>query len=254
MRMRTVRYDWFLALAGVGLPVVGTAIEAMSRFGSVAPPALWQAHLAQPLLWIMDTTPFVLGGLGRVIVRQHEDLVRQSAELVRRSQDVVRVEQARREGLESTAKELAGAAQALLGSVAEFTAMTTAAAAGVRETTEAMGDLSQSAASAALTAETVIGLAVRSERLLAASDTAQPPGDPDQTARGLAEALDRSVKAAKEIARVAQRQEQAIEHVHHAMSGISHATAETVASTRAVEREARALSDLAESLQAAVKG
>jgi methyl-accepting chemotaxis protein len=251
--MRTFRYDWYLALAGVGLPLLGTAIEAMTHSAGLSPPALWQAHLGQPLLWIMDTTPFVLGGLGRVIVRQHEDLVRQSAELVRRSEAIVRVEQARREGFERTARELAGAAQALLGSVSEFTATTTAAAAGVRETTEAMGELSQSAASAALTAETVIGLAVRSERLLAASDAAPPAGAAEETVRGLAEALDRSVRGAKEIARVAQRQEQAIEHVLHAMNGISHASGETVTSTRAVEREARALSELAESLKAAVQ-
>jgi methyl-accepting chemotaxis protein len=253
--MRTLRYDWYGALAGVGLPLLGTAIEAMTHFGSVAPAALWKAHLGQPLLWIMDTAPVVLGGLGRVIVRQHQDLVRQSAELVSRSHEVVRVEQARREGFERTAKELAGAAQALLGSVSEFTATTGEAAEGVRETTEAMGELSQSAASAALTADTVIGLAVRSERLLASSDAAQPAvRDPEEAVRDLADALDRSVRAAKDIARVAQRQELAIEHVLHAMNAISHATHETVASTLAVEREARALSELAESLKAAVKG
>jgi methyl-accepting chemotaxis protein len=243
--MRTFRYDWYLALAGVGLPLVGTVIEAMSHLGSLAPAALWRAHLGQPLLWIMDTTPFVLGGLGRVIVRQHEDLVRRSAE-------VVRVEQARREAFERTARKLAGAAQALLGSVAEFTANAAAAAAGVRETTDAIGELSQDAASAALTAETVIGLAVRSERLLADADPAE--GGDAARVRGLAEAVDRSVKGAKEIARVAQRQEVAIEHALRAMNGISHATEETVASTRAVEREARALTDLATSLQEAVRG
>jgi methyl-accepting chemotaxis protein len=246
--MRTFRYDWYLALAGLGLPLVGTAIEAMSHLGSLAPAALWRAHLGQPLLWIMDTTPVVLGGLGRVIVRQHEDLVRRSAE-------VVRVEQARREGFERTARKLAGAVQALLGSVSEFTATTGAAAAGVRETTEAIEELSQDAASAALTAESVIGLAVRSERLLAHTDPAGVgAGDIASTVRGLADALDRSVKGAKEIARMAQRQEVAIEHALRAMNAISHATEETVASTRAVEREARALTELATSLQETVTG
>jgi hypothetical protein len=244
--MRTFRYDWYLALAGLGLPILGTAIEALAHLGSVAPAALGRAHLGQPLLWIMDTAPIVLGALGRVIVRQHDDLVRRSAE-------VVRLEQERREGFERTARKLAGAAQALLGSVSEFTATTAAAAAGVRETTEAIGELSQDAASAALTAETVIGLAVRSERLLAG--TAPGAGDADDaaTVRGLAEALDRSVRGAKEIARMAQRQEVAIEHALRAMNGISHATEDTVASTRAVEREAKALTDLATSLQESVR-
>ena len=140
-----IRYDVYGALVGVGLPLVGTLIEALHHFGSVAPAALVRAHAGQPLLWIMDTTPFVLGGLGRVIVRQHQDLLAKSGEIVRQSDEIVRLEQVRRESFDRTARELSHMAQGLLGNVAAFTATTTEAATSVRETTEAMKQLSQSA-------------------------------------------------------------------------------------------------------------
>jgi methyl-accepting chemotaxis protein len=337
--MKTPRYDWYGAAAGAGLPLVATIIEAATTLGSVAPGALWRAHLAEPLLWIMDTTPFVLGALGRVIASQHGEILRASGALVRQSRALVELEQARREGFERTAKELAGASQGLLGSVSAFTETTAEAASGVRETTAAIGELSQSAASAALTADTVIGLAVQSARtseegirdaasqgqelarladeVRALSDRIEALGArlagafsiPDlvaavrerpeeaaqaaarvrgvleevqralastllsarsageraaagarvasqtgETIRALARAVERSVAAAKEIARVAQQQETAIEHALKAMKAISHATGASATSTAAVEREARHLNELAESLKAAVQG
>jgi methyl-accepting chemotaxis protein len=162
--MKRLGYDGYGAILGAGLPLVATFIEALRELGSVAPAALLRAHLHQPLLWIMDTTPFVLAALGKVIQRQQDDLVRQSAELVRKSDEIVRLEQARRESFDRTAKDLFHAAQGLLGNVAAFTATTAEAATSVRETTAALNQLSQAATSAALTAETVIGIAVQSER------------------------------------------------------------------------------------------
>src|SRR5512142_1675416 len=164
MTRTTLRYDWYGAFFGLGLPLLGTAIEALRLFHSLAPSALVRAHLGQPLLWIMDTTPFVLGGLGRVIVQQHQHLVRQSDALVRQSQAIAALEQARRESFESTAREVAGAAQALLGSVSEFTAVTGDVAAAAREATALMAEVSGDATSAALVADEVIGLAARSDR------------------------------------------------------------------------------------------
>ncbi len=163
--MQWFRYDRYGAVVGVGLPLVGTFIEALRDYGSVAPRALLAAHVGQPLLWIMDTAPVVLGGLGMIIVRQHRDLVRQSDELVRKSEESVRLEQARRDSLTRTASELFHAAQGLLGNVSEFSSTTARTAASVRETTATMNQLSQTASSAALTAETVIGLALQSERV-----------------------------------------------------------------------------------------
>jgi methyl-accepting chemotaxis protein len=156
-KRKTIRYDWFGALFGLGLPLVGTAIEALRLYHSILPSALYRAHLGQPLLWIMDTTPFVLGLLGRVILNQQETVLRQSDELVA-------VEQARREGFEATAKKLFLAAQGLLGTVSDFTATTGEAAESVRRVTVTMNGLSQAASAAALTADTVIGIGMHAER------------------------------------------------------------------------------------------
>lgn len=255
---RKFRYDWYGALAGVGLPLVGTIIEAVTHLGSLAPAALLRAHLGQPLLWIMDTTPFVLGGLGRVIVRQHEELVRQSDELVRRSQEIVRLEQARRESFERTASELAHAAQALLADVRDITRTTTETAASVRATTTAIHQLSQAAAAAALTADDVIGLALRSERageegLRQAEAADAGPSGLAEEVRGLSATLRDSARAAREIARVAQQQEGGIELALKAMNQIALATEETVTSTQHVAREARELEAMAASLRAATR-
>ncbi len=233
--MKRVRYDLWGAAAGIGLPLLGTLIEALARFGTVAPAALVRAHLGQPLLWIMDTAPLVLGGLGRIIAEQHHDRLRQSDALVRQSQAIAALEQARRASFDSTAREVAGAAQALLGSVSEFTAITAEVAASAREATALVSQVSNDAISAALVADEVIGLGARKDRT------------------GDAEAIERSAASAREIARAARRQEGAIERVLAAMTGIAHAADGAEASTRAVEKEARALTGLAASLKDAVK-
>ncbi|WP_242345414.1 methyl-accepting chemotaxis protein [Anaeromyxobacter terrae] len=368
--MKRLGYDWYGALIGVGLPVVATFVEAYRHLGTLTPDALLRTHLHQPLLWLMDTTPFVLGAIGKLVERQHDELVRQSAEILRQSDEIVRLEQARRESFDRTAKELSLVAQGLLGNVAAFTRTTSEAAAGVRETTAAMNQLSLSASSAALTAETVIGLAVQAERQSAqglaqaeasgaellrlaeevrglsrqiealdarmrdvydlgdllrdvadrseqlaegaagiaarAGSGTEGPGDvaerlrrqgaetrsaaaharqtlsdvhramldavsaaeggiahaqlgaatatrTAETIRGLATALSESSRAAREIARVAQQQEGAIEQVLKAMNEIAHSTDDTLASTREVDREARALNELATFLRAATK-
>ncbi|HET6439806.1 MAG TPA: chemotaxis protein [Anaeromyxobacter sp.] len=159
-----LRYDWYGALIGLGLPLLGTAIEALRQFQSLSPPALVHAHLGQPLLWIMDTTPVVLGLLGRIILVQQDTVVRQSRELVDKSQALVRAELARREGFEATAGRLFHAAQGLLGTVSDFTATSGEAATSARRVTEALTGVSQAASAAALTAETVIGIGVQAER------------------------------------------------------------------------------------------
>ena len=370
MNRTHLRYDWYGALIGLGLPLLGTAIEGLRQFQSVAPSALWRAHLGQPLLWIMDTTPVVLGLLGRIILVQQNTVVRQSGLLVEKSQELVAMEQARREGFEAIARKLFHAAQGLLGTVSDFTAKTEEAAAGVRRVTETLSGLSQSASAAALTADTVIGIGVKAERastdglrhveaagaellglaeevrefsgavemlavplselrrqvaraadLLDAAERlpelalhAREAGDggasseellgalrahvealrratgdlkhllgqvqqvsdeanlaaqagseraaasarvathTSETIRGLAVALRQSARTAREIARVAQQQEGAIELVLKAMNEIAHATGGTALITQHVESEARSLNELAASLREAVKG
>ena len=162
--MRSTRYDLYGAAVGVGLPVLGTVLEAWTRHGGVTPAALTAALSGQPLLWIMATTPFVLGGLGHALVREHDENVRQASEIVRQSEEIVRLEQARRESFQKTASELFGAAQGLLGNVSNFTSTAAETATSVRETSATLHSLSQTASAAALTAETVIGIALQAER------------------------------------------------------------------------------------------
>jgi hypothetical protein len=113
--------------------------------------------------------------------------------------------------------------------------MTGGVAASVRDAKAVMAQLSSDATSAALVADQVIGLAARSDRT------------------GDAEAVQRSAAAAREIALVAHRQEGAIERVLATMVGIAQAADGAEASTRAVEKEARALTGLAARLGDAVR-
>ena len=161
--MRSTRYDLYGAAAGVGLPVLGTVIEAWSR-GGLSPERLVAAFAGQPLLWIMATTPVVLGGLGHVLVRQHGEIMRQSGEIVRQSGEIVALEQARRESLQGTASELFGSARGLLGNVSAFTRTNEEAAGSVREASATLHALAQASGTAALTAEKVIGIALKAER------------------------------------------------------------------------------------------
>jgi methyl-accepting chemotaxis protein len=140
----------FGALLGLAFPIIGTLIEAFTRGYGLEPSGLLRAQASSPLLWIIDTAPFFLSVL---------------ASLAGRSQDqILALDAARRDGYLKTASELFTAAQGLLSTVSSFSSMTAETAASVRETTATMGHLGQTATQAALTAETVIGLARQGER------------------------------------------------------------------------------------------
>jgi methyl-accepting chemotaxis protein len=148
--MYTRKYAVMGAAFGVLLPVFGTVVEAVSRGYGLGVAGLARAQASSPLLWILDTAPLFLGVF---------------ASMAGRSQDqVLALEGARRDGYLKTAAELFASAQALLSTVSSFSSMTAETAASVRETTATMGQLGQTATKAALTAETVIGLARRGER------------------------------------------------------------------------------------------
>jgi len=148
--MHARRFAIYGVFFGLGFPVIGTVIEAFTRGYGLGVSGLVQAQASDPLLWIIDTAPFFLGVL---------------AYLAGRSQDnIVELEKSRRDGYDRTASELFTAAQALLSTVSSFSSMTAETAASVRETTATMGHLGHTATQAALTAETVIGLARRGER------------------------------------------------------------------------------------------
>jgi len=158
--MRATRYAIYGALGGLGLPAAGTLLSAWVHHAALSPRLLLAALAGDPLVWIMETAPLVLGALGFVIGRQHDGLARQHEE-------ILRLERARRDGFERAAAELSQRAKGLLGSVSSFTASTAETAASVRETSATMTQLLRTATAAALTAETVIGLAQESERAAA---------------------------------------------------------------------------------------
>src|SRR5512138_1169502 len=147
--MYTRRYALIGAFFGFLFPAIGTVIEAVYRGYGVSISGLARAQ-ASPLLWIIDTAPFFLGVF--LSIAGH------------RQDQILSIESARRDGYLKTANELFTAAQALLSTVSSFSSMTAETAASVRETTATMGQLGQTATKAALTAETVIGLARHGEK------------------------------------------------------------------------------------------
>jgi methyl-accepting chemotaxis protein len=149
--MHSRRYALYGALFGILFPIIGTIIKAASRpeYG-LSGAGLVSAVATSPLVWIIFTAPFFLGVFASFAGRRQDQ--------------IVAVEQARREGYLKTASELFTAAQSLLSTVSSFSSMTAETAASVRETTATMGHLGQTATKAALTAETVIGLARQAER------------------------------------------------------------------------------------------
>jgi len=141
------RYAAVGVLFGLGFPLIATLIEASTRYGSLS--AIAQAQRS-PVLWIVDTAPLFLGLLAGFAGWQQDKIIVLQSE--------------RRGQVTKTAQELFTTAQTLLSTVSSFSSMTSETAASVRETTATMGQLGHTATKAALTAETVIGLARKSER------------------------------------------------------------------------------------------
>ena len=152
MRAHRHAISWAVwgALVGAAFPLAGAVVEAASHpeYGPGAAALLRAA--GTPLFRIVCAAPVVLGLLSALVGQRQDRLVA--------------VEEARREAFLKTASELFTAAQALLATVSSFSAPTAGTAASVRETTATMGQLGHTATQAALTAETVIGLARQGER------------------------------------------------------------------------------------------
>jgi methyl-accepting chemotaxis protein len=147
--MFTRKYALWGFLFGIAFPVLATLVEALDRRYGLTLQGLLRAQTS-PLLWIIDTAPVFLGAAASFVGRRQDQ--------------VLAIEVARRDGFLKTASELFTAAQGLLSTVSSFSSMTAETAASVRETTATMGQLGQTATKAALTAETVIGLARQGER------------------------------------------------------------------------------------------
>lgn len=143
-------YGLIGAAIGLPLPLAATFIEAGQHFGGVSPSSLAAAQASSPLLWIIDTVPIVMGFLALLVGRRQET--------------IADLESSTTAGSLQTAGDLSAAARALLTTVQSFSAMTVDTAASVRQTSNTMSQLSHTAMQAALTAETVIGLAQKSQK------------------------------------------------------------------------------------------
>jgi methyl-accepting chemotaxis protein len=140
------RYALLGALAGFFFPALATLIEAQLHHQG----NLLAAQAGSPLLWIVDTAPVILAFLAWMVGSRQDQ--------------VLELEEARAGAYVRTAQDLSAAATALFQSVSAFSAMTADTAAAVQEVTQTMTALSHTAMRAALTAETVIGLAQKSAR------------------------------------------------------------------------------------------
>src|SRR5512147_2015068 len=143
----TKRYAIYGAAFGLCFPLMAIPIEALTRYGSIG--ALGKA-LGSPLIWIILSAPFFLGLFASFAGRRQDQ--------------IIALEAAKRAAFKRTASDIFTAAQTLLSTVSSFSSMTSETAASVRETTATMGQLGHTATQAALTAETVIGLAKSSQR------------------------------------------------------------------------------------------
>ncbi len=144
--MNARAYAFYGVLFGVSFPFLGTLLQALSS-DATANGFLSRIGHAQalPVMWLVDLAPLVLGLLGYIAGKREDEF--------HSFQD------SKREQLKMTAGELFTGAQSLLSTVSSFSAMTTQTAASVRETSSTMQHLGQNAARAALSAETVVGIA-----------------------------------------------------------------------------------------------
>jgi len=145
--MYTRRYALYGALFGLCFPIVASLVQAavLARRIDISFGSGLGAAQGEPLLWIIWSAPLFLGLFASLAGRRQDQLLAS--------------EQARRQAYLQTARELTGSAQSLLSTVSSFSSMAAETAASVRETTATMGQLGQTATQAALTAETVIGVA-----------------------------------------------------------------------------------------------
>ena len=173
-----------------------------------------------PVLWLLGAVPALLAPLGWALGSQ-------AASIEERRDEMARVSRARRDEAERTSAELVQRASGLVAAVASLTASTEETAAGVRDTSATMSRLSTTATASALTAETVVGLALDSERT---------------AARGLSTA-EQSRQALTRLAEEVQALSQLIAGLNERMREVFHvadAVAQIAERSRSISAMARA--------------
>ncbi len=110
-----VRYAFIGIVFGIGLPIVATASEVWWHGLPLTWENLLHAHLAEPLLWVMDTTPVVLGFVSYIAGKQQDRANRTAQELeqrvVERTAELAQLNQqlqadiARRQDIETELRE-----------------------------------------------------------------------------------------------------------------------------------------------------
>lgn len=228
--MYTRRYAVYGALFGFLFPAAGTLIEALTRYRGLPLGAALAAAQGAPLLWVIDTAPLVIGVMAALTGRRQDALLA--------------LEVARRQHFEETAGELFGSAQTLLAAVSSFSAMTVQTAASVRETTATMGQLGNTATQAALTAETVVGLAHRSKHAS------------DEGLSAVERATGELVKISEEVRALSQRiqgLDARMRDVFEIASVVGGIADRSQQMAEAVEKEARRLGTEGDSLGLVVK-
>jgi methyl-accepting chemotaxis protein len=149
--MTSRRYALWGALFGLTFPIVATALQALLQPAADGFfPSAARAQASLPLLWIIDTAPLVLGFFAWYAGGLEE----------RR----VSAERTSRLALSDFSKEINRASQKLFSTVSSFSALASQNAASVRETMSTMSQLAHTAQHAALTAETVVGVATSTQR------------------------------------------------------------------------------------------
>jgi methyl-accepting chemotaxis protein len=148
--MNARKYAVYGALFGCFFPLAGTLLQAGMLGGGGSMGARIGQVQAMPLMWIIDTAPFFLGLFASLAGRRQDE--------------IVAIDVARCAAFAATAGELFSGAQALLATVFSFSSSATQTATSVRLTTATMQQLGHTAARAALTAETVVGMAEASRR------------------------------------------------------------------------------------------
>jgi methyl-accepting chemotaxis protein len=160
------RWDLVGLAAGAALAACALVLTGIMA-GSLAPSALARAHASTPILFLTDLAPLALALLGAAVRR---DQLRAAAHAAAEAERAV----ARQASARRTALELTAASQDVLARVSSILAACTQTSKTVGETADTVQRLTGTAMQSALEAETVIGIAQRSERM---SETAGAVAD-----------------------------------------------------------------------------